>query len=906
MSRHEATGAGRRHTGKWLEPIFNPGAVALIGASERAGSVGRALTENLRAFPGTTYLVNPKHQQIFDRPSFPNLRSLPGPVDLAVIATPARTAPDLIRDCVTAGVPGAIILSAGFHETGKAGAELEQSVIAEAHKGNLRIIGPNCLGVMVPHRRLNVTFANGLAQPGGVAFLSQSGALCTAVLDWSLRECVGFSGFVSVGAMADIGWGELITWFGDDPRTTSIVCYMESVGDARSFLSAAREVALKKPIIVLKVGRTDAAAQAAASHTGALTGSDAVLDAAFRRVGVLRVNTINELFQMSELLAKQPRVHGPRLAVVTNAGGAGALATDALLSSGGRLTQLSPDTIAALNKLLPPFWSHGNPIDVLGDADPVHYGKAFEVAALDPQTDGLLVILTPQSMTDATGTATQIRDLSTKIGKPILCSWMGGGTVDGGKSLLNTAGIATFDYPDDAAQAFALMWRYSDNLRALYETPSATPSGRLAKPSAVAKRIAKARHDDHLMLTEVESKQILAAYGIPTVPTFVAHKEQEAIRLAEKLGFPVAIKLLSDTITHKAEVGGVELNVRTPAGIRKAWRNIRTNVEKRRGLKHFGGVSVQPMIRSKGYEVIVGSSVDAQFGPVLLFGAGGGMVEVFKDRALALPPLNTTLARRLMEQTRIYKALSQSRGAKRVDLSALEQILVRFSQLVAEHPAILESDINPLLVSPDQIIALDARFVLHPASVADEQLPKLAIRPYPTQYVTSFKLRNSAPVTIRPIRPDDEPLMIQFHATLSDQTVYQRYFAPLKYDQRIAHQRLSRVCFIDYDREMVLVVERIAKSGKRDILGVGRLSKLHESRTGEFALLIPDQWHGHGLGTELLRQIVQIARDEKLECVVATILPGNRAMQHVAQSTGFTLSRTADSSELHAELVLKA
>jgi len=891
---------------KPLDRLFVPRSIAIVGASERAGSVGRAITENLRHFGGTKYFINPFQRAVFGQKSFPSVAVVGEPIDLAVIATPAAAVPETIQQCVEARVGGAVIISAGFKECGATGAELESKILAEARRGQLRVVGPNCLGVMVPHAGLNATFAADIARPGSVAFLSQSGALCTAVLDWSLQENVGFSAFVSVGSMLDIGWGDLITYFGDDPHTKSIVCYMESVGDARRFLSAAREVAFTKPIIVLKVGRTDAAAKAAASHTGSLTGSDAVLDAAFRRAGVLRVGNIEELFDMAEVLAKQPRPRGPRLTIVTNAGGPGALATDALVSGGGQVTKLLPETIDTLGQFLPPQWSHGNPIDILGDADAERYAKAVEVAANDPNTDGVLVVLTPQAMTDATGTAERLRAVAKLGSKPLLASWMGGPAVQAGEAALNQAGIPTFKYPDRAARAFELMWRYSENLRVLYETPALADDQDASAHRETAERILQTvRRAGRTLLTEAESKQVLASYGIPTVETRVALTEDEAVKHAAELGYPVVLKLFSETITHKTDVGGVQLDLGNAAAVRRAWKKIQTSVSAKAGAQHFLGVTVQPMVKREGYELILGSSIDPQFGPVLLFGAGGQFVEVFKDSALGLPPLNATLARRLMERTRIFSALHGVRGRDPVDLNALAALLVRFSQLVVEQPWISEIDINPLLVSSQQMVALDARVVLHPRGTDERTLPRPAIRPYPTQYVQRWKLRNGTPVTIRPIQPEDEPLMVKFHQTLSERSVYLRYFIPMKLDQRIAHERLVRTCFIDYDRETALVAERHgASNGDREIFGVGRLSKLHGSNEAEFALLIGDKWQGQGLGTQLLRRLVQIARDEKLERITGTILSDNREMQHVARKMGFALRADPEAHDYNAELKL--
>lgn len=878
-------------SGRSLDVFFSPRTVAVIGATETAGSVGRTLLWNLisNPFGGTVFPVNPKRPNVLGIKAYPRIADVPDKVDLAVIATPAPTVPGLISECVEKGVSGAVIISAGFKEAGPQGAALEREVLERARQGRIRIIGPNCLGVMSPLTGLNATFAGAMARPGSVGFLSQSGALCTAVLDWSLRELVGFSAFLSIGSMLDVGWGDLINTLGDDPRTRSIVIYMETIGDARAFLSAAREVALTKPIIVIKAGRTEAAAKAAASHTGSLAGSDAVLDAAFRRCGVLRVNSIAELFYMAEVLAKQPRPKGPRLTIVTNAGGPGVLATDALIGEGGQLAPLAEETVQALNGFLPAHWSHANPIDVLGDAGPERYAKSVAVAAADPNSDGLLVILTPQAMTDPTQTAEQLKPYA-HLDKPVIASWMGGAEVAAGESILNRADIPTFTTPDGAARAFAYMWRYSQNLRSLYETPVLTERAVVNRTEAET-LLATARDSGRTLLTEVESKRLLAAYGIPTVETRLAHSEEEAVACAEALGYPVVVKLHSETITHKTDVGGVQLNLPDAEAVRRAYRAIEASVRERASAADFLGVTVQPMIRLKdAYEVILGSSNDPQFGPVLLFGMGGPLVEVFQDRSLALPPLTTTLARRMMERTRIFTALQGVRGRAAVDLAALEALIVRFSELIVEQRWIAELDINPLLASPDGLIALDARVVLHPLETRPDDLPKLAIRPYPTQYVTLWNTPDGVPLTLRPIRPEDETLLIEFHKTLSEQSVYLRYFHAMKLSQRIAHERLTRICFNDYDRELALVAERTnAETGAREILAVGRLSRIPGTADAEFAMIVSDAFQGRGLGSELLRRLLEIAKNEHVRRLTADILPDNLTMQRLCERLGFRL-----------------
>jgi len=889
--------------------MFAPRSVAVIGASSRAGTVGRSVLENLLhgGFQGKVYPVNAKNPEVLGLKAYKSVRDIPEAVDVAVVCTPAATVPQLIADCVDARTKSAVVISAGFREHGAEGIALENQIQEQLRRTAMRLVGPNCLGIMNPTIGFNATFAKDTPKAGSVAFLGQSGALLTAILDWSQREQVGFSAIVSTGSMLDVGWGDLIYQFGDDPHTKSILIYMESVGDARSFMSAAREVALTKPILVIKAGRSQAASRAAASHTGALTGSDEVLDAAFRRSGVLRVHNIADLFYMAEVLGRQPRPKGPRLTILTNAGGPAVLATDSLVNNGGELAEVSPESMKRLDEFLPPHWSHNNPIDVLGDADSERYARALEIASQDPNSDGLLVILTPQGMTDPLQIAEGLKPYAKQFGKPVLASWMGGNSVAAGEAALNSAGIPTFPFPDTAARAFTYMWRYTYNLRGLYETPTLAEDSELgnAARDQVEQIIQNSRKQGRLLLTELESKQLLSLYGIPTVETRVAASEDEAAAIALKLGFPIVLKVYSETITHKTDVGGVKLNLRDEAAVRSAYRAIESSVAAKVGRDQFSGVTVQPMVKLEGYELILGSSVDPQFGPVILFGSGGQLVEVYRDRALALPPLNTTLAQRMMEQTKVFTALKGVRGRKPINMAALEALLVRFSQLVVEQRWIAEIDINPLLASPDHLLALDARVVLHGPAVTLDQLPKPAIRPYPFQYVSSCTMKNGNQVTIRPIRPEDEPLMVKFHETLSDRTVYLRYFCSLSLSQRVAHERLLRICFGDYDREMALVAERVdPATGERGIIGVGRINRLHGKNEAEVAVLVADQYQNLGLGNELLRRVVQIAREEKLSQVSAEMMPDNVAMQVIMKRLGFGVRTSEDLTSVRAFLDL--
>jgi len=882
--------------------MFAPESIALIGATEAPGSVGRALVENLKSYHGLVYPVNLKRETILGVPAFPKIGAVPDHIDLAIIATPAATVPEVLQECAEVGVTGAMIVSAGFKECGPLGAKLEEAIVAR--RGQMRIVGPNCLGVMIPRLGLNATFAPRLAKDGHLAFVSQSGALCSSVLDWSLREGVGFSGFFSVGSMADVNWGDLIYYLADDWHTGSILIYMESVGDARSFFSAAREVALTKPIIVLKVGRTSLGAKAVMSHTGAAAGSDEVFDAAFRRAGILRVNTVDELFGMAEVLGKQPRPHGSRLAIVTNGGGPGALAADALIEDNGSLADLSDQTIETLNNLLPPFWSRSNPVDLAGDAKADQYAAAVEALIKDPNNDALLIILTPQATAEPTATAERLKLLVSTRQKPILACWMGGNAVAEAEALFNASGIPTFDHPDAAARAFCLMAQYSSNLRALYETPvlltGSTEEIRRERVEAVLREV---REAGRTLLTEVEAKEILSSYGIPVVEIRLAKNEEEAVAFLQS---SVVLKGNAEITRDKGAADQVKFDSRAPAEMRTAYRSIQKQVGNLADADAFQAVTVQKMISSDGVELSLGKRIDPNFGPIILFGAGGQLVEVWCDRAIGFPPLNATLAKRLMERTRIYAALNGGVGRPQADLDALEKLLIRFSQLVAEQPLIKEIDVNPLLASPRGVIVLDARMILAEPDQPAASLSKLVIRPYPTQYVREWKLADGTLVVIRPIRPEDEPLAIDFHKSLSEETLHLRYFGFLEGEALIAHERLVQICFSDYDREINLVAERIQPGrNQRQIVAIARLIKSYGANEAELAIVISDDWQGKGLGTKLVRDLLEIGCTEGLERIVGYVLPENYVMQRICRKQGFEVRFDRSRDVFKAEIELR-
>jgi acetyltransferase len=721
--RREGTPEG----GRALDAIFAARSVAVVGASERPGSVGRVILDNLlaRPFLRSVYPVASQQPGILDLRPYPRIADVPEPIDLAVIVTPAPLVHDIVVQCIDAGVRGAIVTTAGFREAGPDGVEWEREILAEARRGGMRLLGPNSFGVVCPFLGLNATPTDAMAHPGHIAFLSQSSSMCSAVLDWILYEKIGISALVSVGAMLDIGWGDLIDHFGDDPDTRSIIIHMSSIDDPRSFLAAARAVAPTKPIIVLKAGRAEDSAE-----------GDEVLDAAFRRCGVLRVRRLSDLFDMAEVLGQEPRPRGTRLTIVTNGGGPGVLAADALLASGGELATLSPETVAALDALLPAHWSRGNPIDLLDDADPDRFVRAVECVTADPNTDGLLVILTPLPMADPTVTAERLRHLAHFGGKPILASWMGGTKVLAGATLLSRAGICTFDHPDTAACAFRYLGKYSNDLLVLEEQEiSAAPVGDDDAPTPdleTAAAIARAvRRSGRTVLDEVESLRLLATYGLPTVPTFAAARAEAAVSLAEEIGTPVSLRPLSDPRAPRDSARGVSLDLASAEAVRLAYAALEAAARREAGPDHFRGVTVQPGIDPGGYQLIAGSRIDPQFGPVLVFGFGGQLTEVFNDRAFGLPPLTLVLARRMMECTRIYQALTGRHGRAPVNLAALERFLVRLGQLVIEQPWIKQIDINPLYVTSERLLALDARVVAWGPEIPEDQRPRPVLGPNP-------------------------------------------------------------------------------------------------------------------------------------------------------------------------------
>ncbi|MEM3614791.1 MAG: GNAT family N-acetyltransferase [Nitrososphaerales archaeon] len=880
-----------------LDKIFNPKSVAIVGASDEEGSVGYALMKNFldSNFKGEVYPVNIRKEEILGLKAFQSVEQLPKTVDLAIIATPAKTVPEVVEQCGKAGIKGLIIISAGFKEVGPEGKALEDKILEIKQRYDLRIIGPNCLGIIRPSINLNATFINKMPKQGNIAFISQSGALGTAILDWAIHENIGFSNFISVGSMIDVDFGDLIDYLGTDPKTRSILMYIEGITDARKFMSAARHFARTKPIIVVKAGKFSESAKAAASHTGSLTGEDDIYDAAFKRAGVVRVDEIADLFNCAEVLGLQPLPEGPNLAIVSNAGGPGVMATDALIAKGGKLAKLSPKTMETLNSVLPPYWSRGNPIDILGDANADRYRAVLEACFKDENIDGIVIIYTAQAVADPIEIAKAVVEVCKSeryTHKTILTSFMGAGVIEEANRILNENGIPTYSTPEQAVKTYLYMYQYKRNLELLYETPEELPVDVSPPKRPILFAMRNAVMENRDMLTEAESKEILLYYGLPVVSTYVAKTAEEAVQLVSQTGYPVALKILSPQITHKTDAGGVALNLNSEAEVREAFERIIKNAKAYNPSAEILGVSVQPMIKKRGYEVIIGAKKDPIFGPVILFGMGGVSVELFKDYAIGIPPLNQTLARRLMEETKVYQLLRGYRNMPPANLKLLEEILIRFSQLIVDFPQIREVDINPLIIDEKEAFVLDARIAIDKDLVFKKVEPHqhLIISPYPKKYETLWKLRDGRTVILRPIKPEDEPLWLEMFQSFSEESIRYRFFQIIK---DTPHEVRVRYCNIDYDREIAIVAE-LNEEGRKRILGVVRVSLEPDRKKGEIAFIVADPWQGLGLGTKMVDYVIEIAKEMGVESLYAIMLPDNYQAMKLTKKMGFTLQKMED------------
>ncbi len=885
-----------------LNNVFNPGSVALIGASDREGSVGRIIFTNLlQAKDRKIFPVNPKKKVILGRKCFENIAEIPEPVDLAVIATPAKEVPELVEDCGRAGIGGLVIISAGFKEIGEEGRLLEERITASRKKYGMRILGPNCLGFVRPNEGLNATFLKTNPPSGHIAFISQSGALGSAILDWAVNEHVGFSMFASLGAMSDVDFGDLIDFLGEDPDTRSILLYMEGVGNAKKFMSAARAFAMRKPIIVIKPGRFTESAQAARSHTGAMAGDDAIYEAAFKRAGVLRVKEIADLFDCAEILDSRKLPKGPRLAIVTAAGGPGVMATDALIELGGELARLSDESMERLNSILPPFWSKGNPIDLLGDADASRYAQAAQICLNDSGVDGVLVIYVPMDTAAPDEVAQAVIDTAKGSWKPILAAFMGADKVRSALEKLARNNIPNYETPEQAARAYVNMYQDEINLELLYETPEEMPgretsqgdlkdliAGVMKEKERLKGFIRKALGEGRTLLNEDESKEFLAAYGIPTTVPSLTSSVEEAVTVAGQIGYPVVIKIVSPDISHKTDVGGVVAGINSDEQLRHAYEGMLKRVRDHAPKALIEGVTVQKMIEDIDYELILGSKKDKDFGSVILFGMGGVTAELIRDFSIGLPPLNRTLAKRLMEATKAYKLIQGWRGKPPANLGELETILVYFSYLIVDFPEIAEIDINPLAITGGVLCALDARIILDKGyRQSDAPYPHLVITPYPASLVTPLKSADGVEMVLRPIRPEDEPLERELLATLSEESRRTRFFSSFK---NVTHEWLVLFCNIDYDRHIAMVAE-IKENGERKIIGVARLILNPDFDSGEIAVLVHDRFQRKGVGEELMKSVIEIGKSKGLREIYGEVLMENEKMLGLFRKLGFTTKR---------------
>jgi acetyltransferase len=890
-----------------LDKIFDPKSIAVVGASAEEGSVGYALIKNLieLRFEGRIFPVNLHKAEILSLKAYASVEQIPETVDLAVIATPSRTVPDVLDQCGKAGIRGTIIISAGFKEVGPEGKALEDRIIEVRKKYGMRIVGPNCLGVIRPSISLNATFISKMPKPGKIAFISQSGALGSAILDWAMHENIGFSNFVSLGSMIDVNFGDLIDYFGTDPKTRSILMYIEGITDARGFMSAARHFARTKPIIVVKAGKFSESAKAAASHTGSLTGEDMIYDKAFKRAGMVRVDEIADLFNCAEVLGMQPLPQGPEIAIITNAGGPGVMATDALIALGGKLAKLGERTMEKLNSTLPHYWSRGNPIDILGDAKADRYRAVVEACLDDENVDGTVIIYTAQAVAEPVEVAKSIVELCKNRGslnKTVLTCFMGYGAVEEANRIFHENNIPTYSTPEQAIKTYHYMYEYRRNLELQYETPEELPVDVVPPKRPLMAIMRNVASENREIMNEAEAKTFLEYYDLPVVKTRVAQTEDEAVLSAQQAGYPVVLKILSPQIAHKTDAGGVVLDINNETEVRNAFSKIMKTSREYAPNADILGVTVQPMIKKQGYEVIIGAKADPLFGPVILFGMGGVGVELFKDFAIGIPPLNQTLARRMMEETKVYQLLKGYRNVPPANFKLLEEILVRFSQMLVDFPELREVDINPLFVDEKEAVALDARIVIDRERVFKklEAHEHLVITPYPRKYETMWKLRDGRTVILRPIKPEDEPLWLEMFQNFSEESIRYRFFQIIK---DTPHETRVRYCNIDYDREIAIVAE-LTEDGRRKILGVTRVSVEPDGKRGEIAFIVADPWQGLGLGTKMVDYAIEICKDKKIETVYAIILPDNYRAISLMKKMGFT-TEYSDDGTVRATLNLR-
>jgi acetyltransferase len=873
-----------------LEHLFNPGSVALVGASARAHSVGATVMRNLLegGFAGPIWPVNIKRAEVAGRRAYRTVAELPGAPDLAVVCTPAPSIPSVIAELGRRGTRAAIVISAGLEQPSAEGITLAEAMLKAAEPFTLRILGPNCIGLLVPGIGLNASFAHCDASAGNIAFVAQSGALTTAMLDWARSVQIGFSHFVSLGNAADIDFGDLLDYLGKDPATRAILMYVEAITAARKFMSAARAAARNKPVIVVKSGRTGEAARAAHSHSGALAGSDAVYDAALRRAGILRVDTTRQLFDAAEVLSRLKPYAGPRLAIVGNGGGPGVMATDALISAGGQLAVFADDTRRRLEALLPSSASHGNPLDLGGDALPERYLAALEPVLEDSNTDAVLVIHAPTAVASAAEVAAACEPQLAKARCPALTCWLGGDHAACEPSSAGSA-VPAYSTPEEAVGAFLYVVRHYERQALLTEVPASIPQAFQTKPQAARAIIARLLAEGRSILTEPEAKDVLAAYGIPVVEARIVREIADLPSTAAAIGYPVALKILSPDISHKSDVGGVTLDLEGDEQLQQAARAMLARCRQLRPRAAIEGFTVQKMIRRGGaHELIVGMAVDATFGPTIIFGQGGTAVELHGDRALGLPPLNAALARDLISQTRVYRLLQGYRHQPAVDLEAVELALMKLSQLAADVPEIVELDVNPLLASERGVLALDARIRIEPRPVGAAD--RLAIRPYPVELEEQLEVHGRR-ILLRPIRPEDFAQHQSFLARISREDLRTRFFAAIR---ELPQRDLAHLTQIDYEREMAFIAVAASERGDPETLGVARAHADPDNIEAEFAVLVRSDLKGQGVGALLLAKLIRYCRARGTQRMSGEALPDNLRMLKLAEHFGFRLQAPAE------------
>ena len=878
----------------YLKKVFEPQSIAVVGASEDPDAVGTRVLQNIRdgGFNGDIYPVNPEYASIQGLHAYASISDIDHPIDLVVIAIPAAGVPAVITECGEHRVGAVIVLSAGFGEVGRRGQALQNQIVDTARTYDIPLVGPNCLGVIRPRVGMNATSARSGARAGHVALVAQSGAFCTALLDWADSRGYGFSAVASLGATADVGFGDVLDYLAVDPETRSILIYVEGISNARSFMSGLRVAARLKPVIVVKSGRSESGSRAAVSHTGGKVGGDHVFDAAVQRAGAVRVMTVSQLFAAAQTLASGTRVEGPRLAIVTNGGGPGVMAADRAYDLQVPLAELSPETISKLSEVLPQHWSHSDPVDILGDADAARYRAATEIVLADAKVDALLVMLTPQAATDPLSCAEGVIAAAAEAHKPVLACWMGEKLVDESRRAFSAAGIPQFTSPEAAVDAFGYLACYRRNQIALLQAPEPLSRQRESDVEGARLIIEHAMGERRFTLSNAESKAILKAFHIPTTPSINVNSAAEALIAAEGVGLPVAMKINSPDIPHKSDIGGVRLNIREPRSVRTAFREMIDKVSVARPDARVSGVTIEPMLdRPHAREIMIGIAHDPVFGPVISFGAGGTAIEIFADSQVALPPLNEYLSKDLIRGTRASKFLKKFRNLPEADIRKLVDVLQRISEIACELPEIRELDINPLLVDEEGVIAVDARIVVAPPQTSTAHYGHMAIHPYPPELETTWQLPDGTDVTLRPIRPEDAEIEQDFVENLSAESKYFRFMQSM---DKLTPMMLARFTQIDYDREMALVAVIKEHTAEARILGVARYVSNPDKQSCEFALTVADEWQKKGIGRQLMHRLMAVARDRGIEIMEGEVLSNNSKMLRLCERLGFHASRSED------------